>query len=57
MNYSGHKGWVTSTAISKCNQFVITGSSDMTAKLFELHSGKLLKTFKGHNSSIGSVAF
>ena len=44
-------------AISLDNQKIANGSVDMTVKLWEAQSGKLLKTFEGHIESVASVAF
>ncbi|XP_030201817.1 denticleless protein homolog [Gadus morhua] len=36
---------------------VVTASGDQMAKLWDVHSGELLGTFKGHQCSLKSVAF
>ena len=33
---SGHLGWVRSIAVDPLNQFVVTGSSDWTIKIWDL---------------------
>ena len=53
-----HKDWVTTSAFSDTSpDWLITGSSDFTLKLWDLKSGTEKITFKGHTSSVTSVAF
>lgn len=51
----GHHAPIKAVAISKQNQFVLTGSV-MTVKLYDMQSGELIKTYQG-NGIIRSVAF
>ena len=39
------------------DRFVLTGSMDKTARLWDVQSGKELRTFNGHTSWIWSAAF
>ena len=48
---------VKSVAFSPDGQWIVTGSRDRTAKVWEAASGKELLTFRGHGAAIGSVAF
>ena len=47
---------VTSIAFSPDGQFVLTGSDDKTAKLWNL-KGEEIRTFTGHSDYVSSVAF
>lgn len=51
----GHAFPVTAVAISPDKQWLVSGSSDKTVKLWDFESGQLLKTFKGHGGAITSV--
>jgi WD40 repeat protein len=53
VNYGGKVNAVT---FSPNGKFILMGSDDSTARLWDL-TGKLVQTFKGHSSSISSVAF
>jgi WD40 repeat protein len=53
----GHKGGVTSVAFSPDGKFALSGSWDKTLKLWDVASGKEIRTFYGHASDIFSVAF
>ena len=53
----GHDGPVLSAAFAKKSRTVITGSLDMTAKLWDMDTGKELKTFVGHIDNVRTVAF
>jgi WD40 repeat protein len=53
---TGHTYWVTTVAISPDGKYVVTGSGDQTAILWESSSGKKLRTFQGHASWIKGVA-
>ncbi|NVO01358.1 MAG: caspase family protein [Bacteroidetes bacterium] len=53
----GHTGIVFSIAYSPDGKFVLTGSQDGRAKLWDASSGKELITYNGHTNSVTSVAF
>jgi hypothetical protein len=44
---TGHSGSIRSVDVSKDGRYVLTGSSDGTAKLWDTGSGILLRTFQG----------
>jgi WD40 repeat protein len=52
----GHTVWVTSVAFSPDGKFALSGSGDKTAKLWELATGRELRTF-AHADEVNSVAF
>ncbi len=60
----GHRQAVTSVAFSPDSRWIVTGSGDQTAKVWEVASGlsadkagRELLTLKGHIAQIASVAF
>ena len=55
--YRGHSDSVESVALSPDAKFVLTGSDDETARLWDLATGKELIQFMGHTSQVKSVAF
>ena len=52
----GHCGPVTSVGFSADGRWVVTGSSDDAAHLWDVMSGKEVRRFEGHSSSVKSVA-
>lgn len=55
--FTGHDGGVYSVAFSPDGKTIASGSWDKTIKLWEVSTGKLIKTLTGHNSYVHSVAF
>lgn len=53
----GHLHNVNSVAFSSDGRFALSGSSDQTIKLWDVHTGKELRTFIGHSNSVTSVTF
>jgi WD40 repeat protein len=53
----GHSAAITSVAFSPDGKFVVTGSSDTTARLWETASGKEVYRLEGHSGSVDAVAF
>ncbi len=53
----GHTGGVHSVAFSPDGRFALSGSEDLTLKLWEVATGKELRSFTGHTGSVSSVAF
>src|SRR5579871_3573406 len=52
----GHSMAVTSV-FSPDDRFVLTGSGDNTARLWDAGTGTEVRKFEGHSSSVMSVAF
>src|SRR5262249_16742969 len=55
-DFEGHTGLVTAAALSDDGKWLVTGSSDQTARLWDAVSGKEIQTFKGHTSAVSFVA-
>ncbi|MBP5976887.1 ribosome assembly protein 4, partial [Brasilonema sp. CT11] len=53
----GHSSSVNSVAFSPDGKTLASGSSDNSIKLWDVATGKQLKTLEGHSSSVKSVAF
>lgn len=52
----GHSGAITALSCSKDKRFLLTGSEDNTAKLWNAHNYDLLTTLNGHTDRVSSVA-
>lgn len=58
INYQlGHAVNLSSAALSNNGKFVLTGSYENTVKLWDVATGKLLKTLKGHKGYLVSLSF
>jgi WD40 repeat protein len=53
----GHAKPVFAAALSPDGAFVLTGSEDATARLWETASGRVVRRFDGHAAGVTSVAF
>jgi WD40 repeat protein len=47
-----HSDWVQSVALSPDDQAALSGSGDRTLKLWEVATGKLLRTLRGHSDEV-----
>ena len=56
MTLSGHNKLVKSVLITPDGKNIISGSYDQTIKIWDVKTGKLLKTFTGHSDDINSLA-
>jgi len=54
--FTEHKGHVTSVAISRDGNYAVSGSGDKSIKIWELKTGKVLRTLSGHEGSVYFVA-
>ncbi|KRW98951.1 WD40-repeat-containing domain [Pseudocohnilembus persalinus] len=52
---AGHQGWIRCLAMDPGNQFIVTGSTDRTIKLWDMASGQLKLTLTGHISAVRGV--
>ncbi len=52
-----HSSLVRSITFSPNGKLALLGSEDNTLKLWDLSSGRLIRTFKGHSDLVSSVAF
>ncbi|MBW4606442.1 MAG: AAA-like domain-containing protein [Hassallia sp. WJT32-NPBG1] len=53
----GHSSGVTSVAFSSDGKTVASGSWDRTIKIWDISTGKLIRTLTGHSQVVSSVAF
>jgi hypothetical protein len=53
----GHKGRVLSVSFSNDGSYLLSGSCDKTAKLWDANTGTNVRSFLGHKGSVTSVAF
>ncbi len=53
----GHCYTVTSVVFSPDGKYALSGSGDFTAKLWDVSTGREIRTFKGHESAVSSIAF
>jgi eukaryotic-like serine/threonine-protein kinase len=56
-SFGGHKDRVRQVAVSPDGARIITGSSDKTAKVWDIASGRELLTLRGHSDEVWTVAF
>ncbi|MBD2254642.1 caspase family protein, partial [Nostoc parmelioides] len=54
--FSGHTDAVTALALSPDGQYIVSGSSDKTLRLWDT-KGKLLHTLNGHTGPVAALAF
>lgn len=52
----GHQRWVWDCAFSLCATYLVTASSDHTARLWHLTTGKLSVAYNGHQKSVTCIA-
>ncbi len=54
--FKGHSDYVNSVAYSIDNKYLVTGSNDKTAIIWDVNTGKVKRTLKGHQWKVNSVA-
>jgi len=52
----GHQRWVWDCAFSVDSNYLLTASSDATARLWDLQSGDTVKQYTGHRKAVSCVA-
>ena len=52
----GHSAWVWDVSFSADSAYLVSGSSDKTAKLWDVKSGEIILEYKGHSKAITAVA-
>ncbi|KXS11860.1 WD40 repeat-like protein [Gonapodya prolifera JEL478] len=52
----GHQRWVWDAAFSADSAYLVTGSSDHTARLWDLASGETIRHYNGHQKAVVCVA-
>ncbi|MEW6526280.1 MAG: caspase family protein [Spirochaetota bacterium] len=53
----GHSEWITSVAVSPDRKLIASASLDATIKLWDVASGRLLRTLAGHSDTVEAIAF
>lgn len=53
---SGHNNWLWDAAFSADSSFILTGSSDNTARLWDMTAGEVICIYSGHSKAITAVA-
>jgi WD40 repeat protein/transcriptional regulator with XRE-family HTH domain len=57
MEFRGHTSDLWSVAFSPDGKYLITSSDDKTVKLWEVATGKSIRTFSGHTGGVWDVVF
>jgi WD40 repeat protein/transcriptional regulator with XRE-family HTH domain len=55
--FSGHNGQIYSVEFSPDGQYVLTGSQDGSARLWDVESGREVRQFISHTGGVAAVAF
>jgi serine/threonine protein kinase/WD40 repeat protein len=55
--FVGHTGPILCTAFSRDGHQVLTGSADMTVRLWDVTTGKAVQQFDGHTDEVTAVGF
>lgn len=50
-----HRGWIRTIAVDPTNHWFISGGNDSNIKVWDLASGELMQTFKGHSDAVRAV--
>jgi len=53
----GHAATVTSISVSSDDQYIVSGSDDMTIKLWDMSTGKLIRSCSGHTDKVNDAIF
>ena len=52
----GHQRWVWDCCFSADSAYLVTSSSDETAKLWDLTQGEPIRTYSGHTKAVTAVS-
>ncbi|KAJ1496932.1 TOR complex subunit lst8, partial [Coelomomyces lativittatus] len=52
---SGHQRWVWDIAFSSDTAYLVSASSDHTAKLWDMKTGTWIREYKGHQKAVVAV--
>ncbi|MBV6448975.1 WD40 repeat domain-containing protein [Nitrosomonas sp.] len=55
--FKGHQNVIAALAFSTDNRYLVSGSGDMTARIWDIASGESVHTLSGHLDTIYAVAF
>lgn len=55
--YDAHSDCVNQLSFHPSGHFMVSGSSDKTAKVFDLIEGRVLYTLEGHEGPVNAVSF
>ena len=53
----GHAAWVNSVCYSPDGKYIASGSDDKTVKIWEVETGRELRTLRGHSYDVNSVCY
>lgn len=53
---TGHQRWVWDCAFSADSEYLVSASSDHTARLWDLSNGELIRQYQGHQKAAVCVA-
>ncbi len=52
----GHQRWVWDCVFSADSAYLVTGSSDQTARLWDVAQGETIRQYTGHHKAITCIA-
>lgn len=55
--FEGHNGFVLSVCFSFDGKFIVSGSEDRSIIIWDVKTGKNIKTLKGHRDFVTSVCY
>jgi G protein beta subunit-like protein len=53
---SGHARWVWDAVFSADSAYLVTASSDNSARLWDLNAGETIRTYTGHHKAVTAIA-
>lgn len=56
MTLAQHQRWVWDVVFSADSQYLVSASSDQSAKLWDLKTGEVVRNLTGHNLAVTCVA-